>query len=262
LGDGFKGNLTSVENQLKTIRAELHIHTVLSPCAGIEMIPPLIVQAALEQGIQLIAITDHNASANVEAVIQAASGTALTVIPGMELQTNEEVHSLCLFETLDKLSAFQDIVDKSLPELKNNIEYLGEQFVVDKEGEFIRREEQLLIISTSLSINQACQLVTDLGGLFIPAHVNREAFGLISHLGTIPPDLPVHTLEISRHITPEKALLKFPELKNYHLIQSGDVHFLDDFLGANQFLIEAPSLKEIKLGLQNQNGRTHTILPA
>ncbi|NLC29966.1 MAG: PHP domain-containing protein, partial [Chloroflexi bacterium] len=137
---------------MNTYRAELHVHTVLSPCAGIEMIPPFIINKALEVGIQIIAITDHNASANVEAVMQAAQGTDLTVIPGMELQTNEEIHSICLFETLEQLDQLQQLVDQTLPNIRNNIEYLGEQFVVDKEGEFIRREDRLLINSTSLSI--------------------------------------------------------------------------------------------------------------
>lgn len=244
---------------MNTYRAELHVHTVLSPCAGIEMIPPLIVNKALEIGIQIIAITDHNASANVEAVMQAAEGTALTVIPGMELQTNEEIHSLCLFETLDQLSQLQKIVDQTLPNIPNNIEYLGEQFVVDKEGEFIRREDRLLINSTSLSIYDACKLVTDLEGLLIPAHVNREAYGLISHLGTVPQDLPVKALEISRHITPEKARQRFPILTNYHLIQSGDVHFIDDFLGSNHFLLDYPNFNEIKLALSECGNRLHEI---
>ncbi len=87
---------------MQTVRADPHVHTVLSPCAGVEMIPPLIVQEALERGIRLIAITDHNASANIPAVMEAARGTGLTVLPGMELQTREEVHLLCLFDTLEQ----------------------------------------------------------------------------------------------------------------------------------------------------------------
>ena len=247
---------------MNTYRAELHVHTVLSPCAGIEMIPPFIVGKALEVGIQIIAITDHNASANVEAVMKAAQGTDLTVIPGMELQTNEEIHSICLFETLEQLDQLQQLVDQTLPNIPNNIEYLGEQFIVDEEGEFICREDRLLINSTSLSIYDACKIVTDLDGLFIPAHVNREAFGLISHLGTVPQDLPVRALEISRHISPEKALQRFPFLSNYHLIQSGDVHFIDDFLGSNHFLLACPTLNEIKLALSGDDNRLHKISPA
>lgn len=244
---------------MKTYRAELHVHTVLSPCAGVEMIPPLIVQSAEENGIQLIAITDHNASQNVKAVIKAAEGHDLVVLPGMELQTEEEVHSLCLFDTLDQLQQLQDLVNEKLPNVKNNAEFFGEQFVVDETGDFIRREEQLLINSTSLSLNEAYEFVTDLGGLFIPAHINRQAFGLIYHLGFIPIDIPWEVLEISRHISPQDAILEYPQLENIPLIQSGDVHYLLDFLGANLFSIEKPNIKELKLALKHEKGRSLTL---
>ena len=127
---------------VKTYIAELHSHTVLSPCAEVEMIPPLIVQTAIEKGINLLAVTDHNASANVIAVQRAAQDTGMIVLPGMELQTREEVHLLCLFDTLEQLEAWQNLVDEHLPPLENDIEYFGEQFVVDETGDFIRRETQ------------------------------------------------------------------------------------------------------------------------
>jgi predicted metal-dependent phosphoesterase TrpH len=96
---------------LKTYRAELHVHTALSPCAEVEMIPPLIVQEAQERGINLIAITDHNATANIAAVQKAAQGSDLVVLAGMELQTREEVHVLCLFDSLDQANEWQQTID-------------------------------------------------------------------------------------------------------------------------------------------------------
>lgn len=245
---------------MKTYRAELHVHTVLSPCAGVEMIPPLIVQSAVECGIQLIAITDHNASENAEAVIKAAEGHELFVLPGMELQTEEEVHSLCLFDTLDQLNQLQELVDEKLPDVKNNADFFGEQFIVDETGDFIRCKEHLLITSTNLSLNEAYDFVTNLGGLFIPAHINRQAFGLIYHLGFIPTDIPWDCLEISRQISPEDAILEYPQLESIPLIQSGDVHYLSDFLGANLFSIENPSVAEIKLALKNEKNRSLTLI--
>lgn len=246
---------------MKIYQAELHVHTVLSPCAGIEMIPPLIVQQALQSGLNLIAITDHNASENVPAVIAAAKGEDLTVLPGMELQTEEEIHSLCLFDTVDQLQALQEVVDRELPKIPNNVEFFGEQFIVDETGDFIRRKEELLINSTHLSLEKAFKIVTDLGGLFIPAHVNREAFGLIYHLGFIPTDLDLQAVEISRHITPEKALETYPQLVNYPLIQSGDVHFLSDFLGINQFFVKEPTISELIKAFQGIEGRWHKLQP-
>ncbi len=246
---------------MKPFLAEFHIHTVLSPCAGVEMIPPLIVRKAVELGIHLIAITDHNASDNVQAVIQAAQGKNLVVLPGMEVQTEEEVHSICLFDTIDQLKEFQQVVDRKLPKIENNPDYFGEQFIVDETGDFIRRKDQLLITSVNLSLEKAFHIVTGLGGLFIPAHVNRQAFGLIYHLGFIPPDIPFPALEISRHITKQEAVQKYPDLVRYPLIQSGDVHYLDDFLGANQFWLEEPSISEIKMALNSEKNRKMFIKP-
>jgi len=244
---------------VKTYVAELHIHTVVSPCAAVEMIPPLIVQEALGRGINLIAITDHNTTANVEAVQKAAANTGLTVLPGMELQTSEEVHLLCLFDTLDQAALWQALVDVNMPSLENNIEYFGEQFVVDETGEFIRREHQLLLTSADLTLKEAVTAVNKLGGLAIPAHVNRQAFSLIANLGFVPPDVPFDALEISRHLDPAEACQKYPQLKNYPLIQNGDVHYLIDFLGVNHCQLAAPTISELKMALMDEEGRSLKI---
>jgi hypothetical protein len=225
------------------------------------MIPPLMVQAALDRGINLMAITDHNTTVNVRAVREATCGTDLTVLPGMELQTREEVHLLCLFNTVEHTEAWQALVDNRMPPLENNIEFFGEQFVVDKTGDFIRRETQLLLTSANLSLKEAVTGVTNLRGLAIPAHVNGQAFSLIANLGFVPPDVPFAALEISRHISPTEARKKFPQLKNYTLIQNGDVHYLGDFLGVNRFQIAAPTITELKLALSNQQGRSLTLDP-
>src|SRR5689334_3156396 len=240
---------------MKKFRADLHVHTVLSPCAEVEMIPPLIVQAALEKNIDLIAITDHNASANVRAVQKAADGTNLTVLPGMEVQSREDVHLLTLFETTEALDTWQTQVDASLPKLQNRADYFGEQFVVDEIGEFVRRETRLLLTSTQFSIDEIFERVNALGGLVIPAHVERTSYGLFPTLGLISEKWQLLALEISRHITPEKAIATYPALRNYELVQDGDVHQLDDFLGTTIFMLAAPTLSEMRLAFHHMDGR-------
>jgi hypothetical protein len=177
------------------------------------------------------------------------------VLPGMEVQTVEEVHVLCLFDTLDQAQAWQTEVDRALPPLENNIELFGEQFVVDYEGEFIRRENQLLLTSTKLSIDDVYDKVTTLGGLVIPAHVDRKAFGLFANLGLISPAWPVAALEISRHLQVDEAPQRYRQLKGYPLIRSGDVHRLEEFLGVNRFTLEAPTIAEIRKALAREQGR-------
>jgi len=245
---------------MQTIRAEFHVHTVLSPCAEVEMLPPLIVMEALDRGIQMLAITDHNSTANIKGVQQAADGTGITVLPGMELQTREEVHVLCLFDRLEQAEALQKAVDKALPELENRPDYFGDQLIVNAAGDYISREPRLLLTSANLTLSQAWELVVQLGGLMIPAHVNRTANGLIPTLGFVPPEIPFEALEISRQLKPAAARQKFPQIGAYPLVQGGDAHQLENLLGANQITIESPTIAEIRLAFSGAGGRTLRIL--
>jgi hypothetical protein len=224
------------------------------------MIPPLIVSEALDRGINLIAVTDHNASANVQSVQQAAEGSDLIVLPGMELQTREEVHLLCLFQEFANLEDLQQIVDRLLPKIANRPDYFGEQFVVDATGDFIRREDRLLLTSAEISIDEAIHEVHRLGGLAIPAHVDRKAFGLIENLGFLPEGAPVEAVEYSRHFDLSKTDHTYPQLKGIPHIQSGDVHRLNEFLGVNQLTLEAPTLAELRLALAGTGGRRLDVL--
>ncbi len=217
------------------------------------MIPPLIVQEALERGIRLIAITDHNATGNIRAVMEAAKGTDLTVLPGMELQTREEVHLLCLFDKIEQAETWQKVVDSILPDRPNNPNFFGEQFIVDASGDFVRREERLLIVSAEIGLDEAAERVHALGGFAIPAHVDRKAFSLIANLGLVPPGF--EALEISRHLKPAEAVVRYPQIRGYPLIQSGDVHRLEEFLGTCEFQMEAPTLGEIRMALKGTAGR-------
>ena len=236
---------------MKNLKADLHIHTVLSPCATLEMLPPFIVERALETKTNLIAITDHNASANVPAVIKAAAGSGLTVLPGIELTTAEEIHVICLFDTYAQLVELQKIVDQNLPNIPNNPDFFGIQLIVDWEGNYLDTEERLLSNATRLSIGEAQKHVHRLGGIFIPAHVTREENGLLPRLGGIPPELNLSVLEIS-NISQSDAIRRYPYLKDYHLIPSFDAHDLDAISGLLNLQMEDVSVSALHHALQTQ----------
>ena len=236
---------------MKSLKADLHIHTVLSPCATLEMLPPYIVERASKTNIQLIAITDHNSSANVPAVIKAAAGRNLIVLPGMELTTAEEIHVVCLFDTYAQLVELQKIVDKNLPNIPNNPDFFGIQLIVDSEGNYVDTENRLLSNATRLSIGEAQRLVYHLGGIFIPAHVTREENGLLPRLGGIPPELNLSVLEISG-ISKSEAIKRYPFLKDYHLIPSTDAHDLDSITGILSLQMEEISVSSLLHALQTQ----------
>jgi len=240
---------------LKPFLADLHIHTVLSGCAEVEMVPPLILRRAKRLGLTLIAITDHNACHNVEAVMEASLGMDVHVLPGMELQSREEVHLLCLFDTLVQCQEWQARVDEKLPPLPNREELFGAQFVVNASGEWIRTEERLLATSVDISFEEVLTGVHALGGIVIPAHVDRPSFSLLSNLGLIPRSLPVEGLEVTPHFSPESGLKRWPELKSWSLIVDGDAHRLQDVRNRTLFKIATPMIQEIVLALKGEEGR-------
>ncbi len=249
--------LTTENGQtLRDFRAELHVHTVLSPCASIEMIPPLIVREALEKKIDILAVTDHNSMLNAGAVMQAAEDTGLVILPGMELHTREEVHVLCIFENLEKAFDFQRIVDDHYAPGENIEDVFGPQYVVDSTGDFIRYETHLLSQATRLSIDEAFKHVNRLGGLFIPSHIQRQVYGILPTLGFIPDNIPFDALEVSGNYSFERAEKENPSVRGYTLIRNGDAHELESITGYNLMSISTPTFSEIKLALHHYAGRS------
>jgi len=246
---------------LRPVWADLHIHTVLSPCAEVEMIPPLIVRRAQQLGLGLIAITDHNAAENVAAVQAAAVHSGVAVLPGMEVQTREEAHILCLFDTIEQVLGFQELIYASLPALPNRADVFGEQFVVDETGDFVRMNERLLLASSALSVNEITAATIERGGCAIAAHVDRQAFSLLGNLGFIPDDLPLAAVEISRFTPPEQVGTRFPMLQGWPMITSGDAHRLAEMRASMLVTMGGPSVRELTLAFRGQDGRKVKLLP-
>ena len=163
---------------MQTVLADLHVHTLLSPCAEVEMTPHHIVMRAAEYGIGAVAITDHNASANVPAALEAAQRYGVKVFPGMEVESSEEAHIVALFDTLEQLQSWQLVVDEHMNGMLNDAERFGAQYVVDAEDEFVREEQRLLHAPLSLTAAQVVQQVAALGGLTIAAHIDRPSYSI------------------------------------------------------------------------------------
>jgi PHP family Zn ribbon phosphoesterase len=240
---------------LRFFLADLHIHTCLSPCAELEMLPEFIVEQAQVLGLDIIAVTDHNSAENVAAVVNAARGTGITVLPGMEVQTREEVHLVALFDTLEQVASWQEQVYASMPPLKNDEVVFGEQLVLDADGEPAGYLDRLLLTSTSFSVEEVVQRVSDLDGLCVPAHVDRTAYSIISNLGFIPPELDVVGVEISHNVGPIEARERFPQLVHYSLMASSDAHRLREMARRTTFKMAKATVAELSLALAGEGGR-------
>ena len=240
---------------MKFFTADLHVHTVLSACAETEMMPEFILERAQELGLELIAVTDHNSAENAAAMLRAAEGSGIAVLPGMEAQTREEVHMLCLFDTLEQAARWQEEVYARLPRLKNKPEVFGTQIVLDAEGEPVGTNDRLLATSISFSVEEVVQRVQRLNGLCIPCHIDRPAYSLIANLGFIPPDLQIKGVEISHLVGPKEAHERFPQLKHYSLIASGDAHRLKEMARRTTLKMAEPTVAELALALAGEDER-------
>lgn len=242
---------------MRWFRADLHVHTLLSPCAAIEMTPRNIIRRAQSAGIDIVAITDHNAGDNVAAAIRAAAGTAVTVLPGMEVQTREEVHVLTLFGKMRDFVQWCATITVHRSGLCNDERKFGAQFVVNEEDELIRTETQMLLASTDLSFDEVVAQTRAMGGITVAAHIDRPSYSVLSQLGFIPPGALPDAVEVSRNTQWDCAGMKFPAIGGLPVIASSDAHTIDDFISGpkTMFLMEAPSFSEIRQALIAQEGR-------
>ncbi|KKM10431.1 hypothetical protein SY88_13960 [Clostridiales bacterium PH28_bin88] len=245
---------------LRTYAANLHMHTALSPCAGEEMTPRALLAEAARQGLDLIAITDHNTAENVGAVLEAARDFPVRVLPGMEVQTREDVHLICLFQRLEQVLAWQEVIYRRLPARLNDERVFGAQLVADSHDRVVGRVERLLLTSADIGVNEAVEGVRGLGGLCIPAHVDRPAFSLVGHLGFIPPELGFKAVEITPRMSPREAYRKLNALMGYVLVVSSDAHYLADLgTGRTVFYIKDATPGELELAFRGEGGRKVVI---
>jgi len=238
---------------LRDYKADLHIHTCLSPCAEVRMSPATIVKRAKACGVKIIGICDHNSAENTQAAMEAARGYGVHVLPGMEVTSLEEVHILALFDALEPVLQLQEMVYQKLPGENDEGTY-GMQVIANADDDVLGFNQRLLIGATTLPLEKIVNKIRSLGGLAIAAHIDRESFSLISQLGFIPDNLALDALEISPALSYEDAVRRYsPSLP---LIHSSDAH-KEDEIGrcCTRFLIDDTNIGEIRKALRGQEGR-------
>ena len=206
---------------------DFHIHSCLSPCGDDDSTPYNIAGMGVVNGLNIMALTDHNSCKNCPAFYTAAKRQGIIPIAGMELTTAEDIHVVCLFERLEDAMSFSDMVDKRRILIANRVDIFGSQLVYDAEDNVIEAETNLLSNATTISIDEAPSLAMSFGGICYPAHIDRSANGIISTLGTFPPLKGVRCAEFHNVENMGDYTEKYG-LHNYTKIVSSDAHYLWD----------------------------------
>jgi 3',5'-nucleoside bisphosphate phosphatase len=241
---------------MRLYRADLHIHTTISPCGDLDMHPVNIVSRAAEKKLDIIGITDHNNTRHCPLISKLAAAKGIFVMQGAEVTTKEEVHCLAFFENNDTLSRFQEFLDSSLPDIMNVPEIFGYQVQVDEDENIVFEEKRLLINAINKSIGELESFVHSMNGIFIPAHIDKGKNSIYSQLGFLPDNLRADALEVSRLTTPEKFAAIHPEIRRFSLIRSSDAHMPENIGSATTlFHISEPSFQEVSMAFKGEHGR-------
>jgi PHP family Zn ribbon phosphoesterase len=238
---------------LKPFKADLHIHTCLSPCTELDMSPTRILTAAKKKEIDIIGVCDHNSSENALAVMNAAKSMNISVFPGMEVTSQEEVHVVALFDKIENALKLQEYVYENLPG-ENDENAFGMQVIVNEKEEVLGSSDKLLIGATTIPLEKILQTIHSFDGIAIASHIDRESFSIIAQLGFIPDNLELDALEISPAITRDEAKKRYSD--NYPITCSSDAHYPDDIGKAfTSFLLKDGTFAEVKKALKNEDGR-------
>ena len=244
---------------LREFKADLHIHTSLSPCADEEMFPGRIIEQAKMNNLDIVGICDHNSAENVIATQKIGQREDIAVIGGIEATSHEEVHILALFDSVQELFKFQEIIYEKLSGF-NDEKVFGRQLIINENDEVTGSSSRLLIGATYLSLQEIVQTICSLGGLSIASHIDRESFSIISQLGFIPEGLILDALELSPNYKQRTSSFSGmrinPELYGFPLVTFSDAHFLRDIgKSFTIFLMKEASIGEIKKALSGEDGR-------
>ncbi len=231
---------------MKSYSYDLHIHSCLSPCGDMDMTVNNIVNMAALTGCDIIALTDHNTCKNVPAAMKIGESVGVVVVPGMELCTSEEVHVVCLFESLEGAMAFDEYVYERIPDIKNDEAVFGSQAILNEEDEIVGKVDKLLVTSADIALWELTDILSDFGGVAIPAHIDRDSYSVLSSLGEIPTDCGFKYVEIRDKSRVEELKEEYPYLNELNILHDSDSHYLENFPeGYEKIELESLSVKSL-----------------
>lgn len=207
---------------------DFHIHSALSPCGDNDMTPNNIVNMAYIKGLNAIAITDHNCVKNARAAMAVGEAVGITVIPGMEIETSEEIHVVSLFPDIDSAEEAGKYVFSHMPVIANRPDIFGEQLIMDEDDNVIGSIDRMLITATDMDIFKVFDMVNGCGGVAYPAHIDRHSYSVISNLGFIPPELHTGIIEISKSVNDVDLYVANKGVEGYKIMRSSDAHYLEN----------------------------------
>ena len=241
---------------MRCLRADLHIHSVLSPCGGLEMSPQALLARARELGLDWLAITDHNSMANCSAYEKVIRKGGLAFSWGVEVQTSEEIHVLVYFDDSSAALSFDHELYKSLLPIENDADFFGDQVIIDENEDIIRMEKRALAGSSQWDLSELWTQAQAYAGFVVPAHVDASVNSIISQLGFMPESPVFEAFGITAKCDSARWMQKQPYFVNKTMIRASDAHYLSDLgVGYSMVHVTEPTIRELRLAALRQDER-------
>ena len=215
------------------LKYDFHLHSCLSPCGDNDMTPYNLVNMAKLMGYDIIALTDHNSCLNCPAAMKAGEEAGITVVPGMELCTSEEIHTVCLFPTIEKALDFSEYVKTTMPPIMNDEKIFGNQYIMDHTDKILGNEELLLTTASGISIDDVVNEVNRFDGVAFPAHLDRASYSVLSVLGFMYKEMNFTAAEFTHKAYIPQYEEKHELLKGMIHLRNSDAHYLENMVEAS-----------------------------
>jgi len=201
---------------------DLHIHSVLSPCADVLMTPNNILNMVTLKGLDIIAVTDHNSLKQLPVIDEIAKSYSFLLVYGVEVNVKEGIHVLCYFKTLDDAMRFDGELDRHLDKSVAPDVRIGPARLTDQEDFVIEELPYSLSCPLCLSLPGLCDLLENYDHLRYFAHVDRPDNGGLSHVR----DIPMDGIELS--MAAPEGFLRENGLEGFPVLHNSDAHQLMD----------------------------------
>ncbi|MFV0425081.1 MAG: PHP domain-containing protein [Bacilli bacterium] len=201
---------------------DLHIHSILSPCGDYLMTPNNILNMATLTNLNVIAITDHNSTMQCPAFKMLSSSFDMLIIYGCELQV-EGGHLLVYFKKYEEINKFQEYLNSIIKKEKYDIEYYGEQTVMNEYDIETKIYPYYLVNDLDTSLSEILEVLRGYHCIKILAHLDKPTTSLLNIIKQENSD-DIDGIELINSENLEKIVKVCPFLKNKNVIYNSDAH--------------------------------------
>lgn len=201
---------------------DLHIHSVLSPCADDLMTPNNIFNMANLKGLKVIAVTDHNSTKQLSICHELSESYDMLFVPGVEITLEDGVHVLCYFRRLEDAITFDHTLEACNKKRAYDPMVFGTQDITDIHDEIIDTVPYALTDPLSLSLLRLKEALKDIDHILVYAHVDRPSHSGLKYVKSCPLD----AIEVTKGCN--DAFLIEHEIDTFKILRNSDAHIITD----------------------------------